>query len=53
MNFRRAEPHEPTCDDCDSQEDRHYCLLHEIQVKNMDLMRCGDFEWKDNKEDGK
>ena len=37
-----------TCDDCDSQEGRHYCLLHSIQVKNMDLMRCGDFEWKED-----
>ena len=48
MNFRRAEHDEPTCDDCDSQEGRHYCLLHGIQVKNMDLMRCGDFEWKED-----
>ena len=46
LNLRRAEPHEPTCDDCDSQEDRHYCLLHEIQVKNMDLMRCDNYESK-------
>jgi len=47
MNLRRAEPDEPTCDDCVYQEDRHYCLLHSIQVKNMDIMRCGDFEWKE------
>jgi hypothetical protein len=32
-----------TYDNCDSQEGRHYCLLHGIQVKNMELMRCGDF----------
>ena len=43
MNLCRAEHDEPTCDDCDSQEGRHYCLLHTVQVKNMDIVRCGDF----------
>jgi len=41
MNLRRAEHDEPTCDDCVYQEEdgRHYCLLHTIQVKNMDIVR--------------
>jgi hypothetical protein len=52
MNLRRAEQWEPTCDDCASQEGRHYCLLHSIQIKNMGLMRCDEFMWKiTNKED--
>lgn len=41
--IRRAEHWEGTCDDCQSQEGRHYCLLHTIQVKNMDIMRCEDY----------
>jgi hypothetical protein len=48
MNLRRAEHWEPTCDDCANQEGKHYCLLHSIHIRNMDLMRCGDFEWKSN-----
>lgn len=48
MNLHRAEHWQPTCDRCKYQEDgRHYCLLHSIQVKNMDIMRCDDFEWGD------
>lgn len=46
MNLRRAEPYEPTCDDCVCQEGRHYCLLHTRTVKNMDLMRCDGHEIK-------
>ena len=41
--LRRAEHWEYVCDDCNYQEDRHYCLLHSVQVKNMDIMRCDDF----------
>ena len=41
--IRRAEDGESTCDDCQSQEGRHYCLLHTITVKNMDIMRCEDY----------
>jgi hypothetical protein len=48
MNLRRAEPDEPTCDDCVYQEDRHYCLLHTIQIKNMDIMRCGNFAYMED-----
>ena len=43
MNLRRAEHWESTCDDCANQEGRHYCLLHTIQIKNMDIMRCEDY----------
>jgi hypothetical protein len=46
MNLRRAEHWERTCDDCNNQEEgKHYCLLHSITVKNMDIMRCEDFEY--------
>jgi hypothetical protein len=45
FDLRRAEPNEPTCDDCVYQEGRHYCLLHTRTVKNMDIMRCGDFTY--------
>ena len=51
MNLRRAEPHEPTCDDCDNQEGRHYCLLHSRTVKNMDLMRCEEYCQKEDNDE--
>ena len=41
-SLRMAEHWERTCDTCDSQEDSHYCLLHSVMVKNMDIMRCDD-----------
>ena len=41
--IRMAEHWEMTCDDCSSQEGRHYCLLRSHQVSNMDLKRCDDF----------
>ena len=31
-----------SCDQCQNQEGRHYCLLHSITVKNMDTLRCDD-----------
>jgi hypothetical protein len=33
-----------SCDFCDSQEGRHYCLLHGVSFKNMDIQRCADWE---------
>jgi hypothetical protein len=36
------------CDNCESQEGRHYCLLYGVQVKNMDVARCRF--WSINKE---
>ncbi len=36
-----------SCDTCASQEGRHYCLLHGIQVKNMDAVRCEDWSDRD------
>jgi hypothetical protein len=45
--FRLSCPHEDTCDDCKAQEDRHYCLLYSLQIKNMDLYICDDFERKE------
>ncbi len=35
-----------SCDNCAAQEGRHYCLLHGVQVKNMDAVRCEDWEAK-------
>lgn len=32
--------HELSCDECASQEGRHYCLTFSCQVKNMDTVRC-------------
>jgi len=32
--------YELSCDCCDSQEGRHYCLTFGCQVKNMDIVRC-------------
>lgn len=37
-----------SCDTCDSQEGRHYCLLHTETIKNMDTVRCSD--WTSRKE---
>ncbi|MBU0676608.1 MAG: hypothetical protein KJ626_00695 [Verrucomicrobia bacterium] len=34
------------CDTCESQEDRHYCLLHSLQIKNMDTLVCADWSVK-------
>lgn len=33
-----------SCDNCDCQEDSHYCLLYSIAMKNMDLYICDDWE---------
>lgn len=44
MKVRPAQSNEGTCDDCVSQECRHYCLLHGESVKNMDIMTCDDYE---------
>ncbi len=33
-----------SCDGCAAQEGRHYCLLHGVQIKNMDAVRCADWE---------
>jgi len=38
-----------SCDTCESQEGRHYCLLHGVMVKNMDMKRC-DF-WSVDEEE--
>ena len=35
-----------SCDECASQEGRHYCLLHGITLKNMDTIRCRDFSYR-------
>jgi hypothetical protein len=40
----------PSCDDCCSQEGKHYCLLHTRQMKNMDMQRC-DF-WSERQLSG-
>lgn len=43
-DIHEAEDHEGVCDECDSQEEgRHYCLLHGVEVKNMDIMTCDDW----------
>ena len=43
----KADNPDETCDQCDSQEEgRHYCLLHGVEVKNMDLMTCADWQPK-------
>jgi hypothetical protein len=44
------EPHEGegSCDTCSSQEGRHYCLLHGMIVKNMDIVKCCD--WKERRD---
>jgi hypothetical protein len=33
-----------SCDTCELQEGNHYCLLHSEQVKNMDIVKCKDWE---------
>lgn len=38
---------EKSCDTCDFQEGRHYCLLHTMQIKNMDMVRCKN--WSDKR----
>jgi hypothetical protein len=40
-----------SCDTCESQEEgRHYCLLHGVVIKNMDIKRC---EFWSRDEEGK
>lgn len=41
-----AEHWEATCDGCKAQEGSHYCLLHSVLIKNMDIMTCDDIELK-------
>ena len=46
-NIRETEDFERSCDQCDCQEDGgHYCLLHGVQMKNMNIMTCDDWEEK-------
>lgn len=33
-----------SCDFCEFQEGRHYCLLHGMSVKNMDAVRCTQWQ---------
>ena len=42
-----AESRAESCDTCANQEDRHYCLLRSRQLKNMDTVRCRDWELKE------
>jgi hypothetical protein len=35
-----ADNDEECCDTCDCQDGRHYCMLHGIFLKNMDLKVC-------------
>ena len=42
----KSVPFLESCEFCISQEGKHYCLLHSIQVKNMDTKRCKDFQHK-------
>lgn len=35
-----------TCDTCNSQEGKHYCLLWSKVIKNMDIKGCQDWEEK-------
>ena len=38
-----------SCDYCDCKEDGgHYCLLHSMQIKNMDTVACDDWTKKAN-----
>ena len=32
-----------SCDMCECQEGRHYCLLHTEQIKNMETVACKDW----------
>lgn len=32
-----------SCDFCQDQEGRHYCLLHGVTAKNMDTVKCKDW----------
>jgi len=36
-----------SCDFCFAQEGRHYCLLHDRVMKNMNIKRCDD--WRTRK----
>jgi hypothetical protein len=49
MREPEIEPHEgdKSCDSCRSQEEGlHYCLLHSMPVKNMDIVKCADWTRK-------
>jgi hypothetical protein len=32
-----------SCDNCSSQQGRHYCLLHSTQMRDMNTVRCDDW----------
>ncbi len=38
---------EESCDQCRHQEGRHYCLFHATVLKNMDTIRCD--EWQERR----
>lgn len=35
---------ETSCDYCKFQEGRHYCILHSTHIKNMDMLKCVEWE---------
>ena len=37
-----------SCDCCENQEFRHYCLLRGVVIKNMDISTCKYFTTKQN-----
>lgn len=53
VRFRHVKDWLKSCDNCNAQEGRHYCLLHGVQVKNMDIKRCKDFEEKSTEKERK
>ena len=50
MKLLNATP-QKQCDNCVSQEGRHYCLFHGKQIKNMDIYRCADWKPKADSSD--
>jgi hypothetical protein len=45
IGWRLADTWEFSCDWCQHQDaGRHYCNLHSIVIKNMDIKRCDDFQ---------
>lgn len=41
-----------SCDHCAYQEGRHYCLLHGVQVRDMDLRHCSEWASKHDQPNG-
>lgn len=43
MTIQRATSYLTSCDFCEHQDGRHFCLFHDRPMKNMDISTCDDW----------